>query len=188
MILALPPYGSSCTCTRSPTSTLILCRRIFPARYESTISPLSSFTRNSVFGSASSTVPSTTSASAISACERLAIRRRYVKFWAQPGYFEAAGSAILIRIRVASPGNVLDQNGSIRAVADCIPGNPVTMVWKALWSRPASACASESSRSCSPSEASPGQRDPSAHHGSSRAVGHRRFRPRGLSLFGFLGQ
>lgn len=74
-IRARPPYGSSCIETLSPTSTLIRCRRILPARYAIVLPPLAKVTRKSVLGSASSTTPSTISGSDIANAREVSYQR-----------------------------------------------------------------------------------------------------------------
>ena len=135
MIRARPPYGSSCTCTRSPTRTLILCRRIFPARYARTSLSSPIFTRKRVLGRASSTMPSTTSGSDISARARIATSGRAVKGFP----YLTVGCSIFTIILDVSVGNVLFQKGSMRACASWMLGKPWIMVWKALSSRPTKA-------------------------------------------------
>src|ERR1700722_19801913 len=59
----LKSYGVISTCTRSPGRMRILCIRILPELWASTLWPFSNSTRNIAFGSGSITVPSRTIAS-----------------------------------------------------------------------------------------------------------------------------
>ena len=143
-ILARPPYGSSCTETLSPTSTFILWSRIFPARYARIVSPSDVFTRKRVFGSASSTTPSTIRGSCLSvtrtrwrafrrclwrisrhghsslirsSCVRTYVRRNNNRsdYVRQSVQGVNAGSRTFIFMADGSVGKEFFQNGSMRA-------------------------------------------------------------------------